>query len=1056
MNDEHGTSYLVLPGAKVNPLNDQAAPNTEAFDPAKQDILENIEPMKKVVSDPSIVKGKEAQEAVKQSRKSIMNRTFSEEEMWSTPNDPKPLGLSDNFFYNWVDQQIDMKRIVAAIKATNKRFNEKFNPVDLLTTLPGRVSERQKQYNLNVIKPVVEMMDRFKITQEQIGEYLLMRHVPYANEVIAARNERFYDVENSPGTTVKTSEALKYMEALPEARRKQLEAVAKVLDKATKDNQDMLVRYGVEEANTIQAWREMFPSYIPLVRDDADFSVNKAMSQGAGMSQSGSVTKSLMGSKKGINRGQILSNIFAQHERMMIKSERNRVGNAVFATALENPNTEYWLALDPDTNVVWRTLRDTADSRQELEVNRKLLEDMDPTSKEAIELKEYVDLMDEFVKSQFAKAEKAKQQAQEDLMTMGYDEDTAADLVEKIMMPPMKARYDKRKKQVVYEPNAAVNNQFVFGTRVNGRDKYVLFNGNNERAARMSRALKNTDLKELNVVMQLAASITRFFASINTQYNPVFGAYNFLRDAQTAALQISLTGISDERAAVMKGIMPAMSQLWKHARAERKGKKIPGTEDVTELRLEGGQTGILDTYSQTEERAKSIQRQIDPSSWADSPMGKVFTANGTLKVPMEQARKTLAPMFDLLTDYNNTMENAVRLSAYKVARDKFIKQGMSPEIAKRKAAVIAKEITVNFNQRGVQATQMGALFAFFNASIQGSYMLAKTLAGPIGKKVVQGGLLLGAMQAVMFAAAGFDDEDPKEFQKARNFIIPYGDGKYVAWPYPLGFNFIPTLGRIPMEVLLSGGDKAGEKMVNLLDAFMDMFNPIGNAGLSLQTIAPTMLDPIVALAENKSWDGSQIAREDFSGLNPTPGYTRSRDAASVVGVEVARFLNAISGGKLGDPGFISPTGDQIDFLVGQLTGGVGREFLKTTKTAEALYTGEELPSYNVPLFGRFYGSTNSMGAISGTFYRNIKDANIHSTNIKMLREEGGDLQAYVRDNPEARLSELARSQYRQIQKMRQVRAELLNQGRKEEAKKVEEDIKRRMTLLNERYKEVKG
>jgi hypothetical protein len=46
-------------------------------------------------------------------------------------------------------------------------------------------------------------------------------------------------------------------------------------------------------------------------------------------------------------------------------------------------------------------------------------------------------------------------------------------------------------------------------------------------------------------------------------------------------------------------------------------------------------------------------------------------------------------MFDLLSDYNQTLENAVRFSAFKVAKQKYLDQGMSLEDAEQKAAVPA-------------------------------------------------------------------------------------------------------------------------------------------------------------------------------------------------------------------------------------------------------------------------------------------------------------------------------------------------------------------------------
>jgi hypothetical protein len=435
-------------------------------------------------------------------------------------------------------------------------------------------------------------------------------------------------------------------------------------------------------------------------------------------------------------------------------------------------------------------------------------------------------------------------------------------------------------------------------------------------------------------------------------------------------------------------------------------------------------------------------------------MGNVFTAGGKLKVPMEAARKTLAPMFNLLSDYNQTLENAVRFSAFKVAKQKYLDQGMSLEDAEQKAAVISKEITVNFNQKGVQANTIGALYAFFNASVQGTYMMAKTYAGPLGKRIIQGSLLWGSIQAMMLAMAGFEDDEPPEFVKQRNFIIPYGDGKYLAFPMPLGFNVLPTLSRLATEGVLTGGDKIPEKIVAALDASMDMFNPIGNAGISSQTIAPTFLDPIVGLLENKDWTGQKIAREDFSGLNPTPGFTRSRESSTAVAKGLAEFLNTVSGGTEARRGFISPTADQLEYLVGQLTGGVGREAMKLGKTVEAQFTGEELPSYSVPLIGRFHGDVNQMASISSAFYRNLTDLNVHDNELDILRRDKGDVQAYLRENPEARLAKMAQAQYKQVQNLRKLRNEALKRDDKERAKKLEEQIKIRMQRLNERYKEM--
>lgn len=89
------------------------------------------------------------------------------------------------------------------------------------------------------------------------------------------------------------------------------------------------------------------------------------------------------------------------------------------------------------------------------------------------------------------------------------------------------------------------------------------------------------------------------------------------------------------------------------------------------------------------------------------------------------------------------------------------------------------------------ATQVGALYAFFNASVQGTARIAETLfeqhggdfknvrLSKKGKQIVLGGIMLGSMQAMLLAAAGFGDDEPPDFVKERNLILPIGDGRSI-------------------------------------------------------------------------------------------------------------------------------------------------------------------------------------------------------------------------------------------------------------------------------------
>jgi hypothetical protein len=65
------------------------------------------------------------------------------------------------------------------------------------------------------------------------------------------------------------------------------------------------------------------------------------------------------------------------------------------------------------------------------------------------------------------------------------------------------------------------------------------------------------------------------------------------------------------------------------------------------------------------------------------------------------------------------------------------------------------------------------------------------------------------IQALLAFLAGWDDDQPPQFLREKNFLIPMPDGHYIALPMPLGFNLFPNLGRIATEFALRGGKDAG-------------------------------------------------------------------------------------------------------------------------------------------------------------------------------------------------------------------------------------------------------
>jgi hypothetical protein len=585
--------------------------------------------------------------------------------------------------------------------------------------------------------------------------------------------------------------------------------------------------------------------------------------------------------------------------------------------------------------------------------------------------------------------------------------------------------------EAVVNPTITRMRDNVLHLMINGKEKIVIFNPRNPEANRLANSLKNIRISDLNGALAFMAIGTRYFSMLATQLNPVFGIINLMRDVQGGLLNLTNTPLADKKERIFRDTFPAIKGVWKQLRAEASGQTVndPWAQLFEKFEKAGGPTGYRQLFADLAARNKDLEQEFEALR-----RGKV--------------KKAGYAIYNAISDYNTAFENGMRLAAFKAALDK--------NMSEQQAANIAKNLTVNFNRKGSATTQMNALYAFFNASVQGTTRIVETIKGPMGKKIIGGALTLGILQAMALAAAGFDDDQPPEFIKEKNIVIPtfglFGEGKYFTIPMPLGFNAIPNFSRVITEVALNGGKDWQKKIPGLLGATISSFNPLGG-GLGMQTLAPTVVDPLIALAENKDAFGRRIYKEDVSGLRPTPGYTRTKETATPWAKGLAEFMNYASGGSEMKAGLINVTPDQIDYLVGQATGGVGREIGKAAQLASTSVTGEELPTYKIPLVSRFYGDTKEKASESSKFYENLKRVNEHAAQIKYLKTHQGNVSEYFKEFPEARLATFGSHTSETIERLNKQRKLAIERDMpRERVKHLEDLIQVQMGRFNERMK----
>jgi GNAT superfamily N-acetyltransferase len=893
--------------------------------------------------------------------------------------DPAPLAtwaleadnryITDDFIYKMQDRLIDTKRVMQAIKKQVGDISVKWDTYKREILYHGRASDAIKKFLRYDVQSLIQSIDQAGLTMPEVKDYLHNRHAQERNETVAKINPTMPD----GGSGIMTADAQKYLKNLSKEKRQKLEAVGKKVDEIIRKTQKILVDTGQEPKETIDSYNKAYKYYVPLFREELDYIDTGARGTGQGFSVRGGFSKRAMGSTKPVE--DILSNIITSYERAVGRGEKNLVLQSLYGLAIQNPNPDLWMPINPD-------------------------------------------------------APSSTKQAKEELLRMGISPTD----VENLMREPMESYIDpktglvgQRLKQSIRDSN------YALPLRIEGKQRFLVLNPNNEEAKRMVLALKNMDLRDLHAAFNFFSKFTRWFVGVNTQYNPLFGMVNFIRDVQGSAVNLSTTPLAGKQAEVMPLAIKNLRGVYQALRAETMGEAI--TTDVgrefADMQSHGGQTGYRDSYQQKTEQHKIIEDTL-------------------AKMEAGPARKGLMYSLEFLSDVNDAMENATRLAVYQTSL-KYAKN--KDEAAKDEAAILAKTISVNFNKRGAWTQEASALYGFFNSSVQGTTRTLETLRGPAGKKIIAGGITLGIIQALALTMAGFDDDQPPPFVRDKNIVIPIPgtDKKYLTWPMPLGLNILPNIGRTITEIMLGGGKNAGKKLAHLFVAVLDSFNPFGSSESVAQLISPTFADPIIALAENKDAFGRPIYKKDKD-TAPTPGYTRAKDTASTFSKEVSEFLNWVTLGDKDKKGGFSPTPDQIDYVIGQVTGGIGRELMKIDQSLRSLGTGEELPPYKIPIAGRFYGDAASQAAQSGKFYDSVTKLSQFENQIKGRMERGESYSSILRDNPEARLWRKANSVENEISALNKKKRDLVEKDApKDQIKRIEEIKKRKMQQFNQEY-----
>jgi hypothetical protein len=503
------------------------------------------------------------------------------------------------------------------------------------------------------------------------------------------------------------------------------------------------------------------------------------------------------------------------------------------------------------------------------------------------------------------------------------------------------------------------------GVRINGEQKFIVFTNPD-----YAKALKNMGVEKLDVFSKVMRSFSGFLRRSFTTANPEFIISNFARDIQSALFnamaeadipggQIESKYIATKVIERVKETLPA---LLKGAVGKDLSPEMAAYFE--EFKEDGGQTGwgfVKDVGT----IAAEIEAEINEKT--------------KLQKAGEWAQKN---SIEIIENVNDAFENSIRLAAYIEARE----SGVSRE----KAAELAKNITVNFNRSGELGAIANAWYMFFNASVQGTVRLARSLGTlkdirkPDGEleawhkrlngaqKMAFGLSLITGMLTAINLGMSDEDEDGvlfynkiPDYEKERNLIIMYDGQNYLKIPLPYGFNVFANMGSAMAEVAGGQRDMTDAGMFILNSAFSS-FSPVsfGQSKDAAKYLAkgatPTIFKPLVDIAVNESYFGSSVYKPQFPIGAPKPEAEMSFRSPEGVR-KFFQWMNEATGGSEFVPGKADFNPDKFWYGFEYYIGGAGQFVTRTLGTGRDVYEmikeGEKVPmkANDFPFLRKLYG-----------------------------------------------------------------------------------------------------
>lgn len=242
------------------------------------------------------------------------------------------------------DRFIPLLRTQEAIeKQIGRKLAAETNPYLNEELSSGRKGAKLEDLSEKMVRPLVANMASRGVSLIELETYLYARHAPERNAHIQQINPDFAGdlIDEAGGSGMTDTEAAAVMAAVKASgKEKDLKALASMVDGILNFALKERVAGGLMSQEQADTWRATFKHYVPL-RGKAEVENSKDRPRvGRGINVRGPESQRAFGRKS--KAKDILAYAISSAEEAIVRAETNRVGQAFFNLAKENPNSGFW------------------------------------------------------------------------------------------------------------------------------------------------------------------------------------------------------------------------------------------------------------------------------------------------------------------------------------------------------------------------------------------------------------------------------------------------------------------------------------------------------------------------------------------------------------------------------------------------------------------------------------------------------------------------------------------------------------------------------------------